>query len=394
MKFHLRVFQLFLLLLPTQLAYHFWPDFSFIAGIRVDYLSPTIFFTDILLVLVLLLWFFENKRPKSFTWKVVLFVLLNIVFSLSPVSTTFHWLRFVLVFLLYVYVNKNVDDVRKVVLPLCVGIFFTAALSFLQIALGRNLGGLLYFIGERPLGIQQFGVSLMSLGGESFLRPYATFPHPNALAGYAGLVVLFLLSTVKTEKIFHFTTIVLSSLVVIVSYSQAAWVALLISLLFVNKWSPPVNKVFNLFVIFSLALPVCFLFSDFSFIPPNLSVSQRIELSLISGQTILDFPLFGVGLGQFIRAIPFGLSQGVWFLQPVHNIPLLVLSEIGVVGSLALYLYAKRWLMNIDKRYFSLILFVLLTAFFDHYWLTSHQNLFLLSVIFATIKTNDFIRQQ
>ena len=43
---------LFVFLIPTQLALHFWLPGSFVFGIRVDYLAPSIYLTDILFVLI------------------------------------------------------------------------------------------------------------------------------------------------------------------------------------------------------------------------------------------------------------------------------------------------------------------------------------------------------
>ena len=37
----------FLVTIPTQLGLHFWPEWSKVAGIRVDYLSPVLYLTDI-----------------------------------------------------------------------------------------------------------------------------------------------------------------------------------------------------------------------------------------------------------------------------------------------------------------------------------------------------------
>ena len=37
----------------TQLGFHFWPLTSLVYGIRIDYLSPTIYFLDILVILFL-----------------------------------------------------------------------------------------------------------------------------------------------------------------------------------------------------------------------------------------------------------------------------------------------------------------------------------------------------
>src|SRR5258708_5835258 len=54
-----------LLLLPTQFGRHFWPDFAFVQGQRSDYLSPTIYFTDIFITLLLLIWFARSCLKKD-----------------------------------------------------------------------------------------------------------------------------------------------------------------------------------------------------------------------------------------------------------------------------------------------------------------------------------------
>ena len=45
------LFFLFLLFLPTQLGKHFFLDFSYLSGVRVDYLAPTIYLTDTIIFL-------------------------------------------------------------------------------------------------------------------------------------------------------------------------------------------------------------------------------------------------------------------------------------------------------------------------------------------------------
>src|SRR3989338_7356441 len=58
---------LFILLLPTQLGKHFFFDFSYLSGVRVDYLAPTIYLTDILALLLLIInfksfWHFLKEK--------------------------------------------------------------------------------------------------------------------------------------------------------------------------------------------------------------------------------------------------------------------------------------------------------------------------------------------
>lgn len=103
--------------LPTQLALHFWPSYSFVFGIRVDYLSPAIYFTDIL-VAVLLAFYIVNdaKILKLFLEKykvlfisLILFALLNTIFSTVPLVSLYKWSKFVeyAFFGIYIYFRKD-----------------------------------------------------------------------------------------------------------------------------------------------------------------------------------------------------------------------------------------------------------------------------------------------
>jgi hypothetical protein len=53
MKLHQKIFWLLIFLLPVQLGRHFWPDFSFVLGLKIDYLAPTVYLTDLLVLLIL-----------------------------------------------------------------------------------------------------------------------------------------------------------------------------------------------------------------------------------------------------------------------------------------------------------------------------------------------------
>src|SRR3990167_1779300 len=61
------IFYLILLFLPTQFGRHFWPSFSFIYGIRVDYLSPILYLTDILIFFLFIFWASSKFKKKKFS---------------------------------------------------------------------------------------------------------------------------------------------------------------------------------------------------------------------------------------------------------------------------------------------------------------------------------------
>src|SRR3990167_5668102 len=95
------LFFLFLILLPTQLGKHFFIPLSYLSGVRVDYLAPTVYLTDLIVFLLAIfnlksvLKFFDNK--KILIGLSLLFI--NALFSRLPVIS-FYWLIKIIEFLL------------------------------------------------------------------------------------------------------------------------------------------------------------------------------------------------------------------------------------------------------------------------------------------------------
>src|SRR3990167_8131159 len=79
----------FLLLLPTQLGKHFFFSFSYVSGIRVDYLAPTIYILDILAILLItsVLPSIMNilKKNRRLFLLFCGLMLINILFSAQPI---------------------------------------------------------------------------------------------------------------------------------------------------------------------------------------------------------------------------------------------------------------------------------------------------------------------
>jgi O-antigen ligase len=104
---------------------------------------------------------------------------------------------------------------------------------------------------------------------------------------------------------------------------------------------------------------------------------------------IKDYPLSGVGLNNFIVYLPnyWSLTGFTYWLQPVHNLYLLILSETGWLGLLIwlwfLFLTAQRLFLKKENKGFLLgaLSIILLLGLFDHYWLTLQQNQLLLTIL-------------
>lgn len=370
------LFQIFILFLPTQLALHFWPDFAFVHGIRVDYFAPAIYFTDILWIFVLVFWLIERKFKisKPIFWHETLVILilaiLNIAFSSIPALSLYKWARVFMLLSVYLYVKNQKDAIRLIKLPLCISLLFTLFLSVLQIINHGSLQGIFYFFGERSFSANTPGIALVNIFGREVLRPYATFPHPNALAGFA-LVSFFLL--LKYSGLLAKIGLASSFFLIIISFSQNAWIALPVSLMLFSVLNR-LKKLRSKFLIcavvasFFLTLPAIMFPSGIS-----REIVERATLNTLAGKAIAMNPLLGAGLGVFPSLVPSYsfFDKTIWWLQPVHNIFLLVASEVGLLGLLAFTYFLIK---NIRKANLLLVIAIVLTGLFDHYWLTINQT--------------------
>jgi hypothetical protein len=122
-----------------------------------------------------------------------------------------------------------------------------------------------------------------------------------------------------------------------------------------------------------------------------LTITKRIDLLSHSIHITYAYLLSGTGLGNYLVAQnKYPILYSYYFQQPVHNIFFLYLAEVGLpIGALTVW-FLKDWLTknwrNLIFRF--LILVILLTGLFDHYWLTLQQNFLLLPVIFGLLDSH------
>ncbi len=354
--------------LPTQLGIHFWPDFSRAAGIKVDYLSPTLYFTDLLLISYIIASFSKlltwSKKNIKVLLIFLLFISFNSIFGISTLNTLFWWLRLSLYLALFVAFRQNKITWSQIKNPLIVSTALVVVLQAIQTYLQHSLGGPLYLLGERTFNTSTTGLARMNLFGLDFVRSPATFSHPNSLSGYL-LMVYCLLDFYKSplwQRLIVFLGLILT-------FSKASLLAFLLTISF------HINSVMliNLTIVFSFLQP---------FLPAIPSavqfISDRLFLLLPAKNIIYGSSLLGVGLGNFIPALVSYIPGSFLIpekLQPVHNLLLLLISEIGFVGLTLLLIIIKTNIKRVNKQRFLVILaIVLITGIFDHYWWTLPQN--------------------
>ena len=231
------------------------------------------------------------------------------------------------------------------------------------------------------------------MGNHLLLRPYATFSHPNSLAGFL-LVSLLLLwgarESFKNKGFFKLALFFLG-LTLFLTFSFAAYLgAGLALIIFLKKKWPKKGLVLGI-----LLYIIVVLLSIKAGLVEQKSLNERLVLAQNALALIKKRPLFGVGLGNFIPAqaemLPF-VRQDVNLLQPVHNIYLLIASETGLIGLLVFITMAVKIFLGVCNtplhhrayaiRPYILIIFL---GLFDHYWLTLSQNFLLLAVVLGFI---------
>lgn len=368
-------------LLPTQLAYHFWPQFSYVHGLRVDYLAPAIYLTDIFIVLL-----FPYLKKWFYLLPLVFLALINTVFAQVPLPAFLKWLVvFKMAILgLYFYSCDRHKLKGTIVSALSLSLIFFFIIGFGQFILQRTIGGPLYLLGERSFTASTPGISLVNFFGKNIMRAYSTFSHPNSFAGFVVVSFLVLLSFYSNHsKIFLKGLVVLFavallSLFLTFSLNAIVGVCFVVTLFFALRYFPKIIKKIKVFFPI-VAIGLSLLFGIVSgVLPKEVSLSktykERVVLAGYAIQAFSQEPVLGVGLNNFFIATK--------SIQPPHNIYLIVLSETGIVGMVMLFFWwSKLFSRRLNKYLFLAIFFVLTTGLFDHYWFTLQQNQLLLSLL-------------
>lgn len=420
MDLHRRLFFLLLVLLPTQLGLHFWPSWSVVLGRRMDYLSPTLYLTDIVIISIISLWFFQSVlqdsydvlrliRYTKYILPIFFFALFNIWFAVNRFVAIYDWIKVLEFVLLGLYVVRTKPTRDVVVLGLSVGVLYSSGIAIAQFILQHSVGGLLWWLGERAFSLSTPGIALLSwcispwMSCKELLRAYATFPHPNVLGGYLAVAMPLLINEYmnnrinETKKIFYGITILLGGIALAATFSRSAWVVAGIAIVYtiariMNHELRIRNSVYKALVVIIMILYSVFMIQIIGNIrTDDESIFRRVELNQTALTIWLHSPVVGIGLGNFITRLPdTHVSRQGNFLQPVHNIYLLLLSEVGIVGiclivSLVYLLNHELRIKNQGK--ISMIhasLFMLLTlGLVDHYPLTLQQGQLLFTILLS-----------
>lgn len=337
----------------------------------------------------------------------------------------------------------------------CIALF-QIIITILQFINGSSLG--LNFLGESEIYANYYGSSFFEYNGQSFLRGYGTFPHPNLLGGFLLFLMIISSSIFYQKRVLRYGLNLLMIIGIVFTFSRSALMISLIIvasnlifdyLYFKNKEVTSSSEYSNYasrdefdksktFTIprrniqtakkskkskssttraSAFMLPFFSRFADLLNLSQNTdsSISERGLLIEASYQVIKNNLFFGAGWGNFIKSMEgfvpttFG---GFGLFQPVHNIFLLLLSENGIIGLCVIFaLLIMSSLTNIKilfqnvvynkkitvSQYWIIIatISVILISFVDHYLLTLPQGIIILWIfLWLTILSQKSLNEE
>lgn len=380
---------LFLFLLPTQFGKHFFVNFSFINGVKIDYLSPALYITDI--VALILIFFYRHavvqkiRRHHFLFVFIILALILHALNFLYPILALYHVIKIIELILVFL-IAKEIVHPRLIMIAFLSGGIMELGLSIMQLYLHSSLQGIFYFFGERYIDVSHPSIATASLFGKVFLRPYGTFSHPNSLAGFYLLLYFYLLIHQQFRRSFMLYTAssFIYTALIFISFSKSAiLIYIVLNILYLLRYMKITCTLCLIVRIITLtALSIIFLSSK----TDPQSFEKRMALFINGSEIFKNHLLWGVGLGHYIiYQARFNSLYRYFFLQPVHNIFILFFAQTGfIMGTFLIGMLGKTFITQWRKQSFLFcFLVIVFTGMLDHYWLTLQQNWLLLGVIFG-----------
>ena len=271
------------------------------------------------------------------------------------------------------------------------GLLLQAAIGIAQFGVQHHLG--LSVLGELPIDLAYPGVSVISAGGPPLIRLYGLSGHPNVIGGYAAIVLLLSVGLLRERRKLWWALWLIGLIGLLLTFSRSAALGLLIGLAVISLLRRPNRRraiglivsggsVLGIFALLFAPFLIARLSTDVA--TEQVSIDERVEQTTLAWQLFRERPLTGVGAGNFTAYNP---PNALTQVMRVHNVPLLIASELGLPG-LALWLLSVGAVIVAGVRssratteiwpvlMTSALIAILVISLFDYYWWTSSQGVY------------------
>lgn len=415
LKTRLLCFVMFLL--PWQTRWIFGQ--ATIAGAETPFGVLSLHATEALVLLVALVCFVrKDERPqidRAYRVPLALAVCIFAVVALTLVWTEhisvalnqlFHLGTALVVFMLLL--DKKLA-LRPLLASFGAGLVVPFSLGVWQIVFDASPASTVLGLATRDAAALGDSVTLAADGTRQ-LRAYGSFPHPNIFAGYLAVGVLSLRAlwrrgmrgwqgcVLQAGMLALIVGVVLTaSRSALLGLALGVGLALLVTHMKNTKLAriaviPVAILVIGSALFASVVLPAQTAALRGGGYTEERSVVERVVQYANYPKVVGGEWLLGSGLGTYAFAAA-DAEPGlmVWAYQPIHNVPLLIVAEIGIIGALVVL----AWSSSIDRVNFArfpnadaVVAFamgnvVLVILFFDHYIWSTWAGLALLAYVMA-----------
>ena len=375
----------------------------------------------------------KNLKIKIYWYLLAVFELSIFIsiFRSSDIQLAFYkYAHFLLgVGIFFLILNIKITS-RKIIQIFILGLAMQASLGIWQFMTQSSFAST--YLGIAKQIASQGGVSVIETlaPAERWLRAYGGLSHPNILGGVLILGLLFLVRLILDKidedilpcrdaltgrlydydgvfntKIFYLIICNIFILGIFFSFSRAAWLSLIISIIFIIFFRN--SKFFkkNIFsknyklLILNLLFLFILIFPYYHLVNTRLGGAARLERQsnierinlLEEAKNIIHKNLFlGAGAGNYILALhESDPNRPSYTYSPVHNTLLLIWAELGLLGLvsfIALLVYAFWW--NWQRRQFinaTIILAMFILMNFDHWWWSLHFGILFFYLILGLV---------
>lgn len=437
---------LFVFLLPWQTV--FLLQEKIIAGEKFQYDTIGIYLFEIILFVwiltisnfsqircSLLFQYFKNFLNHSIlNISIFLFTLwsiLSIIWAPDKSLAVSFSLKLILGITLFFIISQSKKfrqiNIKKIIVVFLISATIQGILGIWQFTEQKTFSN--KWLGTTSHIIWQGGTSVLQNKSGRWLRAYGGLEHPNILAGYLLIALffsfcLYLLSINKSvfyKKILFYFSITIIFFAFLITFSRTAYLAFSIGLFLFFIYIVSQKKKSLLRKLFFPFLTIILITIFFTTTYSNLLLSRVTSISRLEQKSINDrllyiseaenqinqHPFIGVGLNNYTLSVYNDdiYKKPGWQYQPVHNVFILILAELGLIG---LVLFASiiiqlLWHISIifkepfqkkelPKIFFAIAFISLIIIFiFDHWLWTSDFGFFLFWLVAGFLMKRDYL---
>lgn len=405
-------FYIFIFLLPWQTIYFLRE--TFILGEKWQYGTIGIYLSEIFLIVWIFLEVILQRKKifKTFQDNRILFWLsfgLLFFFFISIFQSQDKWLslNFFVIFLqgfslFWLFKNAKIEN-KKVIQILIFSSLLQSFLGIYQFIFQTSFSS--KYLGLQEHVIDQGGTAVIENGNGRWLRAYGGFSHPNIFGGFLSLIFVFVLHNFlfsnqnRNSRIYYFFSLNIIFLGILTSFSRSTFLSffsanfliyLYLIIFYKNFFKKLILPTFSLLSVFSIFF---FFYSNLFFTRTNLenrleqkSVDERVSQVSQSFSIIKNNFWQGIGLGNYTLFLYQNdyFQAPIWQYQPVHNVYLLLFSEVGFFGFLFFLSFIFYFIIHFieffknkiffkSEKYFLFFSFVaffslLIIGLFDHWF--------------------------